>query len=213
MKLASSWKARLPIVLAVLGIVTATSFAQVDITLTSVKGSYPTEVGWQIVNVATNVTYHCLVPGSSTLPSGVIVNVPAGKYEIRAWDSYGDGWNAASITLVYTVGGGSLVNAATYSLSLKSVNTCPGPTAVTNTAQVIASFIVAPPCFSPSISQQPLAQTICGGGTATFSVTSSMTNGTYEWRRNGTTITTTTTSSYTISCTASKHFGHIVAGT
>ncbi len=197
MNVASSWRRRLTILLAVFSIITVSAFSQINLTLTSVNGSWPTEVGWQIVNTTTNITYNCELTGG-TIQNNVVFSVPAGTYEIRAWDSYGDTWNGANVTIKYTVSGTALVTNATYSLSLRSVNTCPGPTAVTNTAQVIARFTVVTPCFAPTISTQPQSQIRCEGTSATFSVASSMTSGVYEWRKNGVILVTNTSTTYTI---------------
>jgi hypothetical protein len=178
----------------------ALASAQVALTLTSTNGSWPTEVGWQVVNLDNNTTYHCLFPGQvgSALPNNVALNVPAGRYEVRAWDSFGDTWNGAWVNITYTATGVVLVNQATYSLRLGSRNTCPGPTAVTNTAQVIASFTVVPPCVAPRITANPVSQSICQGQPVTFSVSSNVSSGTYEWRRNGVVLATTTSNTYTI---------------
>lgn len=161
------------------------SVAQVNLTVTATQGSWPTEVGWQVVNTATNVTYNCEAQGGS-VQSGTVFNVPAGNYEVRAFDSYGDGWNGASMTIVYTTGGQTLVNAATWNTSGAQSMTCPGPNAVNNAAQVIARFTVIIPCFAPTINTQPQSQSICGGASATFSVSATYyTSGTCEWFKDG----------------------------
>lgn len=192
-----SWKRHVLFLLALVFAGSVSVLAQVNLTITTVNGSFPSEVGWQIVNQSTNVVYNC-EPTGGTIQNNVTISVPAGNYEIRAWDSFGDTWNNATITLKYTVNSVTLVNAATMTLRLRSSNSCPGPTAITNAAQRIATFTVVPPCVAPTITTQPGSQTICLGQPVTFSVVSSMTSGTYEWRRAGATLATTSTNSYTI---------------
>ena len=50
----------------------------------------------------------------------------------------------------------------------------------------------------PSITTQPLGQTLCSGSAATFSVTATGTGLTYQWKKNSTNISGATSSSYTI---------------
>ena len=61
---------------------------------------------------------------------------------------------------------------------------------------------------APSISVQPASQTVADGQTATFSVTASGSPPlTYEWRRNGTSISGATSASYTTPATAATDNG------
>lgn len=181
--------------------------AQITLRINSTNGSWPTEVGWQIVNTATNVVYHCRPFGSSVIPNDVDISVPAGQYAVRAWDSYGDGWNGASITITQVATNTALVNGATMTLYASGSMTCPGPTAVTSATQTIATFTVTVPCVAPTISSQPSSAAVCTGTSRTFIVTSTLTNGTYEWRLNGTTVATTTNNSYTIPNFQASHAG------
>lgn len=59
-------------------------------------------------------------------------------------------------------------------------------------------FTILKGCFAPVISQQPTSRTVCVNTSTTFTVNSDLETGTYEWRRNGITVATTTTNSYTI---------------
>ena len=181
--------------------------AQITLRINSTNGSWPTEVGWQVVNTATNVVYHCRPFGSSVIPNGVDISVPAGQYAVRAWDSYGDGWNGASITITHVALNSVLVNAATMTLYSRGSMTCPGPTAVTSTTQTIATFTVVVPCVAPTITSIPATASVCSGTSRTFTVSSNLTNGTYEWRQNGVAVATTTTNSYTIPSINDSHAG------
>ncbi len=59
-------------------------------------------------------------------------------------------------------------------------------------------FTILKGCFAPVITQQPTSRTVCVNTPTTFTVASDLESGTYEWRRNGVTVATTTTNSYTI---------------
>jgi hypothetical protein len=171
--------------------------AQINLTINSTGGSYSSEVGWQIVNTATGATVHCR-PQAAAVPTGVVISVPAGTYEVRAFDSWGDTWNGATLTVLYTTSGQILVNGITYSGTVRQTMTCPGPTAITNTGQIIATFSVVAPCFAPTITAQPVSQTICSGQPITFSVGSTLTNGTFEWFRDTVSLGVSTSSVLTI---------------
>ncbi len=186
MRVSSLWRAVLAAVSLV--ILSATPmFAQYNLEVVTTTDSYTSEPGWQIVNTATQVSYACEATGSPLFVGTQTISVPLGTYEIRAWDSYGDAWQGHTVTVRYP-GGANLVSSARMSTSVRGSNTCPGPTAIGTTGQIIGTFTVTAPCFVPTITSQPQSQTICEGFPATFSVASSMTTGTYEWRKDGVAI-------------------------
>src|SRR5207245_7381997 len=82
---------------------------------------------------------------------------------------------------------------------------------VTNTAGMVtssaATLTVSATVVAPSITTQPASQTVTTGQTATFSVTATGTAPlSYQWRKNGTTISGATSLSYTTpAATRSKH--------
>lgn len=175
--------------------------AQINLTITSVAGSFPSEVGWQLVNLSTNAAYGCLAPGGTPLTwNNVTISVPAGDYELRAWDSWGDGWNGATYTLKYVTGGATIFSALTMALGGGS-NTCTGVGTPITTGRgvVLAKATITPPCFAPIISASPLSQSACTGTTVNFVVSSDMTAGNYEWRKDGIIIATTRSNVYTVS--------------
>ena len=61
------------------------------------------------------------------------------------------------------------------------------------------NFTVTKGCFPPTITQQPVSQTVCTGATASMSVASDMTTGNYEWFKDGVLVATTRSNVYTIS--------------
>lgn len=175
--------------------------AQINLTITSVAGSFPSEVGWQLVNTATNVAYGCLAPGGTPLTwNNVTISVPSGDYELRAWDSWGDGWNGATYTLRYVTGGATIFSALTMAGGGGS-NTCTGVgTPIARTLGVVlATARIVNPCFAPIITASPLTQSACTGTTINFVVSSDMTTGNYEWRKDGIIVSTTRSNVYTVS--------------
>jgi len=80
---------------------------------------------------------------------------------------------------------------------------------VTNPAGSVTSSIVTLTVnISPSLTVQPMNQTVNAGQTATFSVTAMGTPApAYQWRKNGTNITGATSSSYTTPATAISDSG------
>ena len=174
--------------------------AQIDLNIaTTTIGSFASEVGWQVVNTTTGVTYNC-EPTGSTVQSSTNFSVPAGDYQVRAFDSYGDGWNGYRITIKYVSSGQILVNSVTYATRERQSNVCPGPTTVLSSNQIVASFTVVAPCFAPTITAQPQSQGICGGQPVTFSVVSNLlpSAGTFEWFRDTVSLGVGTSNTYSI---------------
>lgn len=177
---------------------TATVQAQVDIRINTTNGSYPTEVGFQIINTATNVAVYCKAPYTGALPNNVTISIPAATYQVRAFDGWGDGWNSATLTLT-AVATGSQLFTGTLASGGTPRNTCPGPSAVSNVNQNLGTFTVVVPCVPPTITvQPPTTTTICQGFPLTLSVGSNLTSGTWEWFRDTISLGVSTLSSYTI---------------
>jgi Ig-like domain-containing protein len=71
-----------------------------------------------------------------------------------------------------------------------------------------ATLTVTVAATAPTITTQPLSQSVTAGQTATFSVTASGTAPlSYQWKKNGTALTGATSSSYTTPATASSDNG------
>jgi hypothetical protein len=103
-------------------------------------------------------------------------------------------------------------NATAISGAIAASYTTPAETTADNSAQfsivvtnsvgsvisIAAILTVNPPPVAPSITTQPLSQTIIAGMTATFSVAAAGTAPlSYQWRKNASTISGATSSSYT----------------
>lgn len=70
-----------------------------------------------------------------------------------------------------------------------------------NNPGISGTFTVIKGCNNPTISAQPTTQTVCVGQPVTFSVSSDMTTGTYEWSKDGVSLGVTRSPSYTIPST------------
>jgi hypothetical protein len=114
------------------------SSAQIQLTQTVTGGTFPGEVGWELINTGNGIVYACGTPGGSA-PSTNTYNVPAGNYEVRGYDSFGDGWNGANVT--YSVSGAQVAGPFTLASGGFS-NTCPG----NSFGPIIGSFTLAVPC-------------------------------------------------------------------
>ncbi len=183
MRIVTLWRTMLAMV-AIVVLTSTTALSQYSLEVVTTTDSYTSEPGWQIVNTATQIAYACEATGGTLFVGTQTISVPLGTYEIRAWDSWGDQWQGHTVTVRYA-GGATLISSARMSVSLRGTNVCPGPTPIGTTGQVIGTFTVTAPCFVPNITSQPQSQTVCEGFSATLSVASSMTTGTYEWRKDG----------------------------
>ena len=188
MRISTLWRTVLAVV-AIIALTSTTALSQYSLEVVTTTDSYTSEPGWQIVNTATQVSYACEATGGTLFVGTQSISVPLGTYEIRAWDNFGDQWQGHTVTVRYT-GGANLVTSARMSTSVRGTNVCPGPTEVGTTGQIIGTFTVTAPCFVPTITAQPQSQTICESQPLTLSVSTTMTNGTFEWRRNGQRIAT-----------------------
>lgn len=201
---------RIGVSLAIFLALAGSVFAQVNLNVTSVLGSWTTEVGWQVVNTTNGITYNC-EPYGGSIQNGVIFNAAYGNYEVRAFDSFGDGWNGNRMSVTNVSTGQILVNSVTLASGGSQANfACPGPTAVNSAAQVIATFVLRDPCSPPTITSiPPTTNTVCSGQSLTFSVTAALGvgPGTYEWFKDGVSQGVTTTNFFTIPNVQAVHAG------
>ncbi len=182
-------------------VLTVASFAQVDIKINTTNGSYPSEIGWQIINTATNAVVHCKAPYSGALPNNLVINVPAATYQVRAFDAWGDGWNGGNLTITYNANGQTLFSGS-YIGTARQSNTCPGPTAPVQTTQNFGTFTVVVPCVAPTITAQPpFTLQACTGQPFSITVSSNLTNGTWEWFRDTVSLGVRSTPTLTIANT------------
>ena len=122
------------------------SQASVDMTWT--PGSWSSEPGFELIEVATGTVYYCEEAGfPATTPAGVTnLNLPYGDYEVRGFDSFGDGWNGGTLSFDYA---GITVFTTTGPPNVgfsPSNNTCDGNASpVTDpSAAILGTFTIAP---------------------------------------------------------------------
>jgi trimeric autotransporter adhesin len=96
----------------------------------------------------------------------------------------------------YTISSADLADAGSY--SVKVSNAC---------ASEVSKSVPLTVTQSITISTQPTAQTLCTGGTATFSVVATGSKLTYQWRKNNVNISGATGNTYTISNVAAADAG------
>jgi subtilisin-like proprotein convertase family protein len=75
--------------------------AQIDVAITINGGTFPGEVGVEMVNISTgNSVEFCRQPGQvGGGTNNFTASLPQGNYEVYGYDSFGDGWNGANITV------------------------------------------------------------------------------------------------------------------
>ncbi|MBU3678949.1 MAG: choice-of-anchor D domain-containing protein [Candidatus Kapabacteria bacterium] len=114
-----------------------------------------------------------------------------------SWIQIATGINGYTLSYNWTIPAG-----ATPSSSWRiRVYESPGPSfgcAFSNPGST-GNFTVIKACLPAAISQQPQSQTVCTGSSVSFSVTSDMAAGTYEWFRDTVLVATSRSNVYTIS--------------
>src|SRR5690606_41899330 len=75
----------LSVVLAMCGLVAT---AQVNVTQSFVNGTFPGEVGWEVIDPGNNVVY-CFPAGGGIPPAVSNLNLAPGVYSVQAYDSFG----------------------------------------------------------------------------------------------------------------------------
>jgi trimeric autotransporter adhesin len=103
---------------------------------------------------------------------------------------------AGATSSTYTIAAATAANAGSYDVVIS--NFC-------STVSVAATLTVNAVTV---INTQPAAQTVCAGTSATFSVTATGTNLSYQWRKGGSNIPGATSATYTIANTSSTDAGN-----
>ncbi len=117
------------------------------VSMTYTWGSWYGEPGWEIVQVSNGAVVNCEAAGGTYPANGSVqnLNLAAGQYQVRGFDSYGDGWNGCTLKFVeygLTLFDGGLVSGGI-------TNTCPGPSAgyvIVGTFTVLAPSACAITC-------------------------------------------------------------------
>jgi HYR domain/Dockerin type I domain/Proprotein convertase P-domain len=127
------------------------AIAQVSVNMTWTPGTFPTEPGWQVVNTATNAVVFCEPSGGVAPTAGTtVLNLAPGTYQVRQFDSFGDGWNGGTLAFSKACTGAPALALGTYTGPPNAgfnpgANTCPGPTTPNGVSSNIApaTFTVA----------------------------------------------------------------------
>lgn len=82
---------------------------QSEMTLNFGSGTFNGEISWDLVNTSLG-TVEASQPPGGFIPNNTIVQcVPSGAYEFHAFDTFGDGWNGATVQIIssedYSVNG------------------------------------------------------------------------------------------------------------
>jgi len=124
--------------------------AQVNITMNWTTGAFAAEPGWEVIRVATNTTVFCeATAGAAPFAGATILNLAPGVYEVRGFDSFGDGWNGGLLT--FSQGALTLFSSAGPPNAgfFPGANACPGPSPVNGvSSSVLGTFtVVLPTCM------------------------------------------------------------------
>ncbi|MCW3074880.1 MAG: C-terminal target protein [Flaviaesturariibacter sp.] len=180
-----------------IGATTAADAGNFTVTVTGTCGAVTSNAANLTVNAATVITTQ---PAAT---QGVCTGAPA-TFTVTAtgagtltyqWRKGGTPITGATAA-TYTIASAGVADAATYTVVV--TGTCGSVTSadavlVVNTATAITT--------------QPVAQSACAGGTATFSVAATGNALTYQWRKDGVAITGATSATYTISPVATTSAG------
>jgi hypothetical protein len=167
-----------------------------DVIVTGACGTVTSNPATVTINTITAITTHpvaqTVCPGSPTTFS--VMATGAGlSYQWRKNGANISGATSSSFTIASTVPG----DAGSYDVVVSGA--C--GTATSNTATLIVNTTVG-------ISNQPIAQTVCEGAAASFSVTPSGTGPfTYQWRKNSANISGATSSAFSIASTVAADAG------
>lgn len=171
-----------------------------DVVITGSCGTITSSVANILVNQSTIITAQ---PNSTVTCAGQPLTIPvtvAGTNLSYQWQHNGVNITGATQSS-YTVPSLVLADSGTYRVVISG--TCGNVNS--NTVQVTVRPL-------PVINQQPVAQSVCAGDAATFSVSVTGSNVTYQWKFNGVNITGATGATYTIpSVTDNDAGGYYVA--
>ncbi len=166
--------------------------------------------GWATISVSSPASGTSYVQGTVCAvrwSSGYYtIGSYGGKYKVEYSSDNGTSWTLVSSTLDgYTKSYNwtvplTAVPTTTYRIRVSEVPAAGWCTQ--SSPGTSAAFTVLSACKAPNISTSPRSQSICGGQPVTFTVSSDMINGTYEWFKDGVSLGAPTRSnSYTIPVT------------
>lgn len=169
----------------------------------SIDYTIPPTGGCDAVTVTTSIAVRQM-PAITTQPvAGAVCTGNNISFSVAATGtSVGYQWRKNGIDIsgataaTYTISNAALTDAGNYSVNVS--NACG--------AEVSRSVLLST-AQSIAISTQPVAQTLCAGGTASFSVVATGSKLTYQWRKNNVNIAGATGNTYAISNVAATDAG------
>ncbi|MDP4207584.1 MAG: immunoglobulin domain-containing protein [Bacteroidota bacterium] len=175
------------------------------VVVTGACGNITSNAATLTVNAATSITTQPLSQSVCTGVSATFSVVAAGTAPFTyQWKKNGTDIPTATSS-TYTIPAVISSDAGSYTVVVTG--------ACGNVTSSSATLMVNTP---PSITSQPVSQTACPGGSATFNVAATGTGLTYKWQKGGVDIPGATNSTYTISPVAASDAGSytvVVSGT
>ena len=118
--------------------------AQQSITLEWSPGGFVGEVGYEIIQSSTGAVVACEQTGGAGPTTQTVLLADDETYEVRGFDSWGDGWNGGVLTpTIAGVSLGSFAMPSTGGLGTGTTNTCNG---AASGGLSLGTFFVAAPC-------------------------------------------------------------------
>jgi len=174
-----------------------------DVNIAAVVATIPSSCSATAPNITTQPTNQTTCIGSSATFS-VTATGTSLTYQWRKGTTNISGANSSSYTISSTAVSDTSTN---YNVVVSGSTS---PTATSSNASLTVNTV-------PSISSAPTNQTACVGSSAIFSVTSTGTVLTYQWRKGTTNISGATSASFTISSVAisdsASNYNVVVSGT
>jgi invasion protein IalB len=187
----------------VLNAVTSANAGNYTVVISNSAGSITSAAATLTVNPAVVAPSITQQPVSQTVAAGnnVTFNVTATGTAPLSYQWRKDGVNLAGATSAsLTLSAVTSANAGSYTVVIS--NTAGSITSAAATLTVTSATV------APSITQQPVSQTVTAGNNVTFSVTATGTAPlTYQWRLNGVNITGATGASLTLSAVTTANAG------
>lgn len=169
-------------------------------------GSYSVAVSGTCGNLTSNAVPLTVNSASAITAQPIAQTVCSGSSATFAVTATGN-----NLTYQWRKGGTAISGATAATLTLNDVSATDAASydvVVTGTCGSVTSSTVALTVnAATSITTQPIAQSVCAGSAATFSVSAGGSNLTYQWKKNGTAITGATSATYSLASVANADGG------
>jgi hypothetical protein len=165
-----------------------------EMTLNFGSGTFNAEIGWELVNTSTGTVILSETAPNFSANTTIVQNVPSGAYEFTGTDTFGDGWNGATVQIIssedYSVNGcppanqlqapgavllpTSIPGGASETYDLGAVGCepctidCPADIVVSNDPGVCGAFVNVPdPVLDPTCQAVPVFSNLSASGSWT----------------------------------------------